>query len=127
MTDKRKLKRVPLSRCLNVYDAMDNELIGQVLDIHTEGMLVMNRSYLAPKCRYRIKVEIPKDLHMQDITLEAVSVWTVREFDPGCYNTGFRFSNATAESTRAIQALIQNYGRHIVRYRELTGGALHDN
>ncbi len=129
MTEKRKLKRVPLSRCLNVYDANDEELIGQVLDIHTEGMLLMNQAYLAPKCTYRLKMEVPEELHLHDIVLDAISIWTAKEFEPGCYNTGFRFRNTDNEITQAIRTLIENYGRHIVKVvaqRELANSARHD-
>ncbi len=112
MLEKRRLKRNRLSCFLNVHSADNDELMGQVLDIHVEGFLLMNEENLATKRTYTMKIQLPEDIPETDsITFEAESLWSAKKFDPGFYNTGFKIQQTQNETTRAIESLIAAYGR----------------
>lgn len=112
MSEKRRLKRIQLECLLNVYDDNSVEPIGQVLDIHVEGFLLMHDCYMPPKKLYTLRMDLPEEmLELNHIVFEAECVWSEKEFEPGLYNSGFRFKEPSLKNHKILELLIEKYAK----------------
>lgn len=111
MSDKRKLKRIHLSCFLNVFMDGSAEPVGQVLDIQTDGMLLMSQESIPDGHLAKFKIELPESMNgAGEIVVEAESVWSSKDFDPGMYNTGMQFIRISDADVERIRNLISDYG-----------------
>lgn len=111
MSDMRKLKRIHLSCFLNVLMEGSPEPVGQVLDIQTDGMLMMSQEPIPDGQFAKYKIELPESMNgVSEIVVEAESVWSSKDFDPGLYNTGMQFIRISDADIERIKILISDYG-----------------
>lgn len=111
MSDMRKLKRIHLSCFLNVLMEGSPEPVGQVLDIQTDGMLMMSQEPIPDGQFAKYKIELPESMNgVSEIVVEAESVWSSKDFDPGLYNTGMQFIRISDADVERIKILISDYG-----------------
>lgn len=108
---KRKLKRIQLRCNLNVLNEESDELLGQVIDIHTAGLLLMSVKTFEKDVCVPLKVELPEPiLGKQTISFEAKSVWSKPEAEMGFHTTGFFVPEMPEESKQIIYALVEKFG-----------------
>jgi len=106
--DERNQERWLLVSCLRVYDAQNRRLLGHLVNVTTEGIMLLSESPLAVDQDYRLNMAVPLgDGAVEEIELEARSVWTKADEDPHFYNTGFQITDAPDESMETISALIE--------------------
>jgi len=99
-------------RCrVDVIDADRGDTIGQIIDIHTAGMLVMSELPLHINAQHRFKLVLAEEIAgAPEITVDVESVWTRQEKDMGFYTTGFSVTDITEENRQAIEQLVAEYG-----------------
>lgn len=111
MSDKRKLKRIHLSCYLNVFMDGSPEPLGQVLDIQTDGMLLMSQRPMPQTEVMTFRIELPENVNgAGGIVVQASAVWSSKDFDPGMYNTGMQFMHISEADIERIRILISDYG-----------------
>lgn len=106
--DERNQERWLLIRYLRVFDAQTDRLLGHVVNVTTEGIMVISEKPLDIDCEFQLKMEIPQDSHNNtEIELDARSVWSKVDMDPFFFNNGLQFTHCSEESINAIAALME--------------------
>jgi len=109
LTEKRELKRWQLIFYLRVFDQETGSLLGHIVDITTEGLMLISETPIPTERDYRLWIEIPQEGgERQRIPLEARSLWHDRDINPACFDTGFRLINITPEALHKIRLLIDD-------------------
>jgi hypothetical protein len=108
--DKRLLDRNLLLKPVKIYD-QSHKHIGNIIDIHTEGMKIISKYYIRKNELLQLLIDIPEpDFSIHHIELTAKNVWT-REFLFNRYCTGLKFKNiSTKTKMDIIDNLIRKYG-----------------
>jgi hypothetical protein len=106
--DERNQERWLLINHLRVFNGDNNQLLGHVVNVTTEGVLLLSEEPVAVDCEFHLKMEIPLEGKTStEVELDARSVWSKADVDPFFYNTGFQFIHCSEKSINAISALIE--------------------
>lgn len=105
---KRSQERWNLVRYLRVTKAENNETVGHLVDVTTEGMMLISENSIPLHQTYNLRMEIPtEDDIPQMIALTAESLWTKKDVNPAFHDTGFRLINPSKRAVNAITKLIE--------------------
>jgi len=106
--DERNQERWLLIHSLRVYNADNNQLLGHVVNVTTEGIMVISEKPLDVDCEFQLKMELPLgEQTSTEIELTARSVWCKVDVDPFFYNTGFQLDHCPEKSVTSISALME--------------------
>ncbi|MBN2280316.1 MAG: PilZ domain-containing protein [Candidatus Marinimicrobia bacterium] len=109
--DKRSLKRNLLLRPVKIFSQISHKHIGNIVDIHTEGMKIVTKYHFNPDEIMHLLINIP-DLNepIHEIELKAKNVWT-KDFILNRYQCGLKFHDISPETKiDLVNNLIQKYG-----------------
>ncbi len=105
---QRSQKRWNLVHYLRVLKAEYNQLMGHLVDITTEGMMIISEQSIPLNQNFNLRMEIPtSDDIPQMIALNAESLWTKKDVNPAFHDTGFRLINPSKRAINAITKLIE--------------------
>ena len=83
-------------------------MLGHVVNVTTEGIMLISEKPLAIDCEFQLKMEIPVDgENSAEIELDARSIWSKPDVDPFYYNTGFQFIHCSDKAVNTISSLIE--------------------
>jgi hypothetical protein len=109
--EKRTTKRRHLIYYLHVYNRLDNELLGHVVDITAEGLMIIGEKTLPIDHDFSLHMTLPSEIMgRESLDFEAHSVWSRRDADPTLFGTGFRLNDIDSEESRIIRRLIKDFG-----------------
>jgi len=109
--EKRTTKRRHLIYYLHVYDLLDNELIGHIVDITPEGLMIIGDKPVPVERDFNLRMTLPSEIMGRDtLEFEARSIWCKKDADPTLYGTGFRLKDVDSEESRIIRRLIKDFG-----------------
>ena len=115
MSEQRRLKRRQLVYYLKVHDQLTGELVGRLVDITTEGMMLINSFPMETNRIYQVVLEMPPEMEdARPVNIDAISLWSKKDINPDFYVAGFRFVTVSPEDVLLIGDLIRQY--------ELRGG-----
>ena len=63
MNERRKLERHHVSNSLEVYDLDSGELLGRVVDLHTEGLMLLSERPIELNRSWALQVNLPMNLN----------------------------------------------------------------
>jgi hypothetical protein len=107
----RKLKRRHLVVYLKVYDRDSNEVLGNLVDITTEGLMLIADEPFDLEQSFRLRLDLGEHREKSRfVDLDAVSKWTARDVNPSLYCTGFEFDDPSPQAAQAIRSIIQEIG-----------------
>lgn len=110
--DNRREARVKLLYSLKVYDRQTREVIGQVLDITSQGFHLMCRDPMQPGEVQECVLELPGDDYAKtSVTLDAECRWGKHHSTPGFFSFGFRFKRISLEHRGWIRKLMAEYAQ----------------
>ena len=111
MEQQRKLKRRHLIFFLNVYEVESGNLIGHVVDINSEGLMLVSEEIIPTDKNYHLKIRLPLEENKSKyITFRADSLWSKNDVNPVFYDTGFKFTEVSIKDTLAIAEIIKQFG-----------------
>ena len=111
MSERRKLKRRHLIYRLQVFDRSNDQLLGHLVDVTTEGIMVMSEDPIDTDATFRLRMALPAAIEgSKPILFEAKSVWSRSNAVPGYYDTGFQMVHIDPEHMGEIKRLITEYG-----------------
>jgi hypothetical protein len=109
--DNRKLKRRHLIYYLRVYDAVNEQLIGHLVDVTTEGMMLISELPIPTNKTFTFRMILPDEiLSKPDIVIEARSIWCKKDVNPDFYATGLTILKIDPDDLVVIDSLIRKYG-----------------
>jgi hypothetical protein len=112
MDEQRREPRVKLLYYLKVYNRHTRELIGQVLDITSQGFNLLCRQPLPVGAVQACVVELPGDEYRKTtVNVDIECRWRQHDDKPGYFSSGFRFSRIAPDDRCGVQQLIVDYAR----------------
>ncbi len=110
MPEKRKLKRRQLIYYLRVLDRDTEALIGRLVDITTEGVMLLSESALEIDKLFKFKMILPAHFEARkEITFDAKCLWSKIDINPDLYTSGFQFDRISPKDMHLIEELILDY------------------
>ena len=110
MAEQRKHDRKDMINNLRVIDRNTEELVGNLVDITTEGCMLISDDPIETGVDFELKLDLPEEIRGSwQITFDAHSRWCKSDVNPEFYDTGFRLSNISTNDIAIIESLIQNF------------------
>lgn len=110
MEDKRKLKRRHLIYYLRVFNKKTDQLIGHLVDITTEGIMLISEEPIDTTAIFQLNMTLPANIEgNKQIAFKARSLWCKKDINPDFYNTGFQLINISVKGIQIIERLIHDF------------------
>jgi len=104
---RRRQKRWQLVQYLRVRDPETRKLIGHLVDISTEGVMLISDYEIKPDSAYTFSMEIPHpEKQITHVYFGAKSLWTKPDINPHFHNAGFCLVDPDPDTVSAITTLI---------------------
>jgi len=108
--ERRKLERRQLIYYLRVFDRDTGELLGHLVDITTEGVMLISEAPLEADKVFHLKMRLPEQMAgSREVGFDAVSRWSKQDVNPDFYDTGFQFMDISPENKEIIEDLIYEF------------------
>ncbi len=105
--DQRSQQRWHLVSYLKIVNAADQSVLGHLMDMTTEGFMLISEQPINVEQRFRLRVNVPNtEGGTQSIEFAAISIWNRPDSTPYFYNTGFSLIDPSPQVTNAIEQLI---------------------
>lgn len=110
MSAQRKLERKRLIFYLKVFGEKTNRLIGDLVDITTEGIRLIGNRPIKTEITYKLRMDLPREINgKREIIFNARSRWCEKDDRTDFYNTGFQLMSISPGDVNRIENLIQEY------------------
>jgi hypothetical protein len=111
MFEKRNLKRRHLIYYLRIMDKETNELVGHLVDITSEGIMLISEDQMEINKTFHFRMMLPKEIIGKEmLEFTATSLWSKKDINPDFYDTGFRIEDINEPDTLRIDQLIHHFG-----------------
>lgn len=107
----RELERHIINGDVDVYDSLRDMYVGRLVNIHSQGLMVMSDLPLEEDRLYTLDLHLPEPLNDQMVIHLGVDCLWAREADlAGKYWIGFSIIDASSQALQSIQALVERLG-----------------
>ena len=111
LRENRKTKRRHLIYYLRVFNQQNNELLGHLADITSEGLMLIGEHALPVGEAYMLHMKLPAEiLGKETMDFNATALWSRPDVDPAFFATGFRIQDIADEDIKIIRRLIKDFG-----------------
>jgi hypothetical protein len=111
MFEKRRLKRRHLIYYLRLFDRKTQQIIGHLVDITTDGIMVISENMIHENEIFELNMALPTDVvGKKDLNFMAKSIWCRKDINPDFYNTGFTLIDVKPEDVMIVERLITEFG-----------------
>jgi len=108
----RVLHRHMISGDIDVYDSLRDIYLGRLVNIHTQGLMLVGDVPLEEDRIYELDMHLPvADNTRQVLRIGVDCLWTRAADQNGKHWTGFSIIDATPQATEEIHKLIQSWGQ----------------
>lgn len=109
--DGRALKRRHLIFYLEVYDTETDTLLGNLVDITTQGIKLVSKTPIETGKIFILRMTLPED-YFEDkvLTFEAKSLWSGNDVNSDFFDTGFSASSLNTKAKETITELVKQLG-----------------
>ena len=109
--EKRLLKRRHLIYYLRVFDMKAQQLLGHLVDITSDGIMLISEQPIPTEIVYSMKMDLPANTFGKEtVEFEACALWSRPDVNPSFHDTGFQVTQVTEADERIIKRLITEYG-----------------
>ncbi|MBN1257307.1 MAG: PilZ domain-containing protein [Planctomycetes bacterium] len=110
MEEKRQKKRWKIAYFLRVFESDGEGLVGEVVNLHTEGIMLVSDNPIPRNKQLALRMKIPlKNGETEWLYFDAECRWCNVHPNPTLYNAGFSLLNPPEELTRSVEQLIENW------------------
>jgi hypothetical protein len=107
----RALKRHTIKDVVDVYDAMRDRYLGRLVNIHTQGLMIMGDVPIEENCLYQFDLHLPQTINGSDVIHLGVDCLWARHADHnGKHWAGFSIIDISPDGVKDILALIELLG-----------------
>ena len=109
--ESRRLKRHNIAAVIEVYDASRGQLLGRLVNIHTEGLMIVTEGSLKADHVYQLEIRLPEPLEGASAIRTGVDCLWVRETDGSNMGwAGCHIIDLSDLARRQIEALVEQMG-----------------
>ena len=109
--NKRDMKRHYLIYYLRVFNRVNGEVLGHLVDITPKGIMIMRDSPIEVGLNYSLRIRWRNSAgKLQLADFDGVCRWCRPDVNPDFYGAGFAITSASPEHVEAIQSLIRDLG-----------------
>ncbi|MFO1388907.1 PilZ domain-containing protein [Cellvibrio sp.] len=107
----RSLHRHLISGDVDVYDSLRDIYLGRLVNIHTQGLMLVGDVPLEEDRLYELDMHIPDEQNNKKVLRVGVDcLWTRAADQNGKHWTGFSIIDLTPHAMEEIHKLIQRWG-----------------
>jgi len=111
MHNKRKIRRIHLIYYLRLFDNETNIQVGHLVDITTEGIMMISEESMPMGKDISFKMHLPGIITGRDeINFRARCLWCRKDFNPDFFVSGYAIEKISPKEIKTITALINQYG-----------------
>ena len=108
----RALHRHTLNGDIDVYDALRDVYLGRLVNIHTQGLMLVGDVSLDEDRLYELDLHLPSESDNKQVVRIGVDCLWARAADQnGKHWTGFSIIDSTPQAAEEIHKLIQSWGQ----------------
>ena len=109
--DRRAIKRRHLIFYLRVWEPASDRLLGHVVDITSEGLMLISDQRIPTGREYQLEVRLPDtEGAPKPLRFKAACRWSDNDVNPAFYDSGFEFLEKTPEAIDTIKQMVEAYG-----------------
>ena len=109
--ERRRAVRKQVRYFLTVTDQDTKEQIGLLVDLNTEGAMIIRESKLDLGKHFKIRIILPEEIDgVKSIDLIVESMWCEKDINPSFYAVGFKFKSISEKSKHLIVRLMNTFG-----------------
>jgi hypothetical protein len=110
--NRRTQRRRTISGSVNIVNQFDGTVLGRLVNITTEGLMLVNAAPLAADTLYQVVLELPETLNnTMRIELGMDCLWTSpTDPDADMYWSGCHIIDISEEMFGNLVVLIENFG-----------------
>jgi|AP12_2_1047962.scaffolds.fasta_scaffold107942_1 hypothetical protein len=109
--ERRRAARKQVRYFLTVLDQTTKEQIGLLVDLNTEGAMIIRESKLDLGKRSKIRIVLPEEIDgAKFIELDVESMWCEKDINPSFYAVGFEFRSISERNKHLIVRLMNTFG-----------------
>lgn len=108
---RREQTRRHLLMYLKAFDISTDKFIGRLIDLTSNGLMILTENPIEINKIYLIKVELPEAIDgKSDITFDAKCMRCENDVNSDYFDAGFQIINLDAEEENMISKLIVRFG-----------------
>ncbi len=108
--NRRQVDRKYLVFYLRVFDGMSSNVIGNVVNISSKGIMLLSDISIPVNEDYRLRMRLPSEIvERGEVMFTATSRWCKQDVNPDFYLTGFQIHELSAEIKNNILCLIDDF------------------
>ncbi len=108
--ENRRQERINLIFYLPVKNAEDESLIGRIIDLTTEGMMLICENSIPAHEEFKCILDNPdEEKTSREINMTIVSRWTKPAENESYFYTGFRISEISPRDRSLIESIMKWY------------------
>ncbi|QSA96612.1 PilZ domain-containing protein [Methylococcus sp. EFPC2] len=109
--NQRKIPRRHLIFYLRVFDRETGVPVGNLVDITSEGVMLVSEHELGVGNLYHLRMELPAEMFPHGrLDLDAECLWSGNDVNPEFFDSGFRLLNIDEKALSCIRYLLDMYG-----------------
>lgn len=109
--NQRKIPRRHLIFYLRVFERETGLQIGSLVDITSEGIMLVSERALEIGQVYQLRMELPAEVFPQGrLDFDAQCLWSGNDVNPQFFDSGFKLLDTDEEAVLCIHYLIEMYG-----------------
>jgi hypothetical protein len=110
-SDRRAVKRRHLIYYLRVWQVDENTPIGHVVDINTDGMMLISDKPVNTGEEMHLELRLPDgEGELKPLGFKAICRWSDNDINSAFYDSGFEFIDKSEQAVETLQKLIEDYG-----------------
>lgn len=107
--NKRTVARRHLIYYLRVFDHKTGQLVGNLVDISTKGIMVVSDDAIPSNTRYHLRMVLPDSVEgSKEVDFEAESRWCRNDANRDFYDTGFELLDPSMAFLDAVDRLVED-------------------
>jgi hypothetical protein len=109
--ERRTRKRRYVMFYSRVYDRDTGEVLGQLVDLTTDGIMIISDKYIASDIVFHLQLELPEDISpRQFLRFDAQSVWCRQDIVPRFFDSGFKLIDVPEQDVAILERMVDTYG-----------------
>jgi c-di-GMP-binding flagellar brake protein YcgR len=110
-SDRRTIKRRHLIYYLRVWEIDENTELGHLVDINTGGMMLISEKPVKTGETMHLELRLPDgEGELKPMRFKAICRWSDKDINAAFYDSGFEFTEKSAQAIAMLQKMIEAYG-----------------